>query len=122
MTARSWGALIVAGGTAMMAMGEPAYAQQPVPPPRHVLEPPKLQGEATAPYPEGATGDTTVTLRLTVEADGSVSEAIADEGGEPFASAAIAAAKAWRFDPATRDGVPVRARIRVEIAFRPPEV
>jgi TonB family protein len=122
MTARSWGALIAAGAFAMMATAEPAYAQQPVPPPRHALEPPKLHGEATAPYPEGATGDTIVTLRLTVEADGSVSEAIVDEGGEPFAAAALTAANRWRFDPATRDGVPVRARIRVEIAFHPPEI
>src|SRR5207244_5479633 len=108
MTARSWGAFIVAAF--MASLGEPAFAQEPAPPPRHVLEPPKLLGEATAPYPQGATGDTVVTLRLTVEADGSVSEAIADEGGEPFASAAVAAAKAWHFDAATRDGMPVRAR------------
>src|SRR5687768_12009045 len=100
MTARSWGALIVVGVLAMMAVGEPAFAQQAgPPPPRHVLEPPKLQGEATAPYPEGATGDTIVTLRVTVDADGSVSEAIVDEGAEPFASAAVTAAKAWRFEP-----------------------
>src|SRR5690606_33516863 len=77
---------------------------------------------ATAPYPEGATGDASVMLAVTVGEDGAVREAAVEQGDEPFASAAREAARDFRFAPATRDGVPVAAKIRVEILFRPPVV
>ncbi len=61
-------------------------------------------------------------LAVTVESDGAVREAVVEEGNEPFASAAVAAARTWRFEPATRDGRPITAKIRVEVLFRPPEI
>ena len=73
-------------------------------------------------YPEGASGDARVVLTLTVERDGTVSAALPSETNEPFSTAAAAAASAWQFEPARRGGVPVRARIRVEIVFRAPVI
>jgi hypothetical protein len=62
-----------------------------------------------------------VILTLTVNADGSVRSAQATQGEEPFVSAALSAASAFHFEPATRDGRPIAATIRFEIAFRAPE-
>ncbi|HEU4405405.1 MAG TPA: TonB family protein [Polyangiaceae bacterium] len=73
-------------------------------------------------YPAGAAGEAKVLLDLVVSAEGAVLEARAIEGGEPFAGAALEAARRWRFSPATRSGAPVRARIRFALTFRPPPV
>jgi TonB-dependent Receptor Plug Domain len=72
-------------------------------------------------YPEGASGEATVVLTLTVERDGSVSAVTPNQVNEPFSSHATSAALEWRFLPALRGDVPVRVRIRVEVAFHPPE-
>ncbi|XXY54612.1 TonB-dependent receptor [Sorangium sp. So ce269] len=81
------------------------------------LVPPSPITPLAAGYPDGAHGDATVRLLLTVNADGTVRSAVAEEGPEPFASAAVAAATSFRFAPATRSGAPVAARIRVEVRF-----
>src|SRR5689334_1725788 len=96
------------------AQGSPARAAE------REITPPKPLSELTAVYPEQASGDTTVVLTLTVEADGSVSRVTADTASEPFASQAVKAAQAFRFQPAMRGGVAVRARIRIKIEFRAP--
>ncbi len=97
----------------------PSPAPAPSPPP---VVPPALLGPSDVAYPAGAEGEAKVLLELTVSAEGAVVEARAVEGGEPFTGAASAAARGFRFAPATRAGVPVRARIRLVIAFRPPPV
>ena len=61
-------------------------------------------------YPEGAEGDASVTLVLTIGKDGQVQLAEVETGAEPFASAAKEAAASWRFEPATREGRPVAAK------------
>jgi TonB family protein len=81
---------------------------------------PKLISDATIPYPDGATGDATVVLTLTVNADGSVRQATPLEPNEPFSMEAVSAALGWRFEPATRGGQPVAAKIRIEVIFREP--
>ncbi|MGK3984574.1 TonB-dependent receptor [Sorangium sp. So ce136] len=86
-------------------------------PPADGLVPPSPITPLAAGYPDGAHGDATVRLVLTVNADGTVRGAVAEEGPEPFASAAVAAATSFRFAPATRSGAPVAARIRVEVRF-----
>jgi len=64
--------------------------------------------------------DTTVEVLVTVERDGSVGDVkIAVSGGDAFDSAALTAVRRWRFTPATRAGVPIRARIRVPFHFAP---
>jgi TonB family protein len=71
-------------------------------------------------YPEGAEGEASVALELTLTVDGNVSKAVAIEGDEPFASRAAAAAQNWKFQPATRDGKPISAKIRYQVRFVPP--
>ncbi len=93
----------------------PAAPSRDAPP--AALVPPAPLTALGADYPDGAHGDATVRLVLTVNADGTVRSAVAEEGPEPFASAAVAAATSFRFAPATRDGAPVAAKIRVEVRF-----
>ncbi|MEM6791789.1 MAG: TonB family protein [Myxococcota bacterium] len=69
------------------------------------------------PYPEGATGRAEVELSLVVDVDGSVRSAEVVRGSEPFAGAARAASRTWRFTPARRDGKPVAAKIRFAVTF-----
>jgi len=85
-----------------------------------VVVPPQLLSEAVVPYPEGAHGDASIVLTLTVNADGSVRQVSAPPTNEPFSSLAVTAAKAFRFTPATRAGTAVAAVIRFEIVFREP--
>jgi len=71
-------------------------------------------------YPAGGQGEAEVILVLTLSAEGTVTEAVALEGDAPFAANAVAAAKAWKFQPATRDGKPIAAKIRYLVRFVPP--
>jgi TonB family protein len=84
--------------------------------------PPKPISDLEVAYPPGASGEATVVLTLTVEADGSVSAVAPNERQEPFSSAAVAAATKWQFQPAVRRGVAIRVRIRVAVDFHPPVV
>lgn len=84
------------------------------------LVPPHLEVEEKAAYPRGAEGETTVLLDVVVDEKGEVEEVDVASGEEPFASAAAAAARRSRFVPASRAGVPIRARIRIATRFVPP--
>jgi hypothetical protein len=107
----------------------PARAEEP-PPPATAPPPtqntavvaPKLLSDPTVTYPEGASGDATVVLTLTIAPDGTVRDAIPTLDVEPFSSAAATAARGWRFEPATRGGTPIAAKIRFEVAFHAPIV
>jgi TonB family protein len=81
---------------------------------------PKALTPLAAAYPEGAEGDATVIVKLVVEKDGSVSDVSIVDGKEPFTAAALAWARVFRFAPATRDGVPIKAAIRAEVKFVAP--
>ncbi len=123
------GSLIPLGAIVCAAAlcGSQARAEEaPVPPTDSVVATdtiaPKALSALVVPYPEGATSEATVVLTLTIERDGSVSAALPSEANEPFSSAAALAAASFAFAPALRKGVPVRARIRVEISFHPPVV
>jgi hypothetical protein len=72
-------------------------------------------------YPTGATGDATVILELEIERDGTVGNVSVREGATPFSEVARISAKEWRFSPATRNGLPIRARIMAKVLFHPPE-
>lgn len=86
--------------------------------------PPKLLEHAEAPYPQSKLTEhveADVGLIVTVNKDGSVSDAeVAESGGEAFDQAALETVRTWRFSPATQDGKAVRARIRVRFHFAPP--
>jgi TonB family protein len=83
---------------------------------------PKLLSNADVRYPEGAKGDATVVLTLTINKEGQVSQAVPAETNEPFSSQAVGVALGWRFEPATRGGAPIAAKIKVEVVFREPLV
>jgi len=84
------------------------------------ITPPRAISTGPVTYPPNAKGKAEVVVELAVGPDGKVQDATIVSGDEPFASHALAAARGFRFEPAQRDGAPVRARIRVSIAFRPP--
>lgn len=84
------------------------------------ITPPVPLTPIEASYPPGAQGQAAVVLAIDIDAAGSVTSAAVLEGRDPFAAAAVAAAKAWQFAPATRDGVPKASKIKVEVRFEPP--
>jgi TonB family protein len=103
------------------AAATPAAAASAAATPDATIVPPKAIVALSAPYPEHATGDAEVVVELLVGSDGTASEVRALSGAPPFSDAAVAAAAGWRFEPATRGGAPVRARIRVQVTFSEPE-
>jgi len=82
---------------------------------------PKVLSDTTVLYPDHARGDATVVLTLVVDRTGRVTSAVPSEANEPFSSLAANRALGWRFEPATRNGLPIVAKIRVEVVFREPE-
>jgi TonB family protein len=123
---RAWftGAVLVA---AVLTGGRLALAQSGEGPPEPTIELPKPKLVPDPVYPVGASGDAKVILRLIIDKDGTVRAAQVDVGAEPFSSAARDAARYWQFEPATRDGVPIVAKIRFEVSFveqivEPPKV
>lgn len=100
----------VAGGTVGGVVELPAGAQ----PPR------LLAGAAVPPYPPAAraarkTG--TVVLKAIVYADGTVGDVRVVSGEEPFVSAAMAAVKSWRYEPARLNGQPIAVYREIRIPF-----
>lgn len=63
-----------------------------------------------------------VELELLISPTGSVISAQAISGADPFSTAATTQASSWLFAPATRDGVPVSAKIRLQVTFTPPVI
>jgi TonB family protein len=108
-----------------------AAAEEPAPPPASAAPvPPEAAASITRPvplntpaplYPEGHTGDHAVAVELTVTEEGTVSDATILLGEPPFSDLALEAVRSWTFEPATRNGEPVAARIRFEVLFREPE-
>jgi TonB family protein len=93
---------------------------------RPVLVPPRLLEAPSVELPEGAAPlppDAAVDLTITIEPDGTVREAVIDAPLRPDVDGLVLeAARAMRFQPATRDGTPIPARIRFRyrIATAPP--
>jgi iron complex outermembrane recepter protein len=92
--------------------------------PRPVVIAPQILEAVDPDYPEDqlATGiEPVIAMHVTIEADGHVSEAHPEGAHQAgFDEAALSAVRQWRFAPATRDGVAVRSRVRVEVRFRLP--
>jgi iron complex outermembrane receptor protein len=89
--------------------------------PQPVIQPPVVQHSVAATYPPAALAarlEAHVDLGVTVEVDGSAGNVeVLLSGGAEFDAAAVEAMRQWRFSPATRDGQPVAARIRVPFDF-----
>lgn len=84
------------------------------------IEPPRALAPLGVDYPAGVSGETTVELLLTVDAEGVVRSATVARGDEPFATAAREHAASWQFSPALREGKPIASVIRVVVRFVPP--
>ena len=99
-----------------------AGAQEP--PPAPAITPPEVVERVDAVYPPAALAarqEGTVTLFVTVAADGAVSDAVvAESAGDAFDQAAIAAVKQWKFSPARRGEHAIESRIRVPFSFVSP--
>ncbi|MBI2395212.1 MAG: TonB-dependent receptor [Deltaproteobacteria bacterium] len=84
------------------------------------LVPPKLVHAPDVPYPAGATGDAEIVLELLIDEKGEVASVRVESGDEPFAAQAAEGAKSFRFEPATREGAPMKAKIRYKLSFKQP--
>lgn len=87
-----------------------------------LTRPPALLEFVEADYPEAerqADREADVTLELTLDAAGLVTDAIVTvSAGEAFDAAALAAARRFRFSPAEVDGVPTAIRVQYVYRFR----
>ncbi len=92
------------------------------------LTPPKLRSAREPAYPAAARESARIVCELLVGVDGAVQEArvVADPSAAPLASvvdfenAALTVVRDYHFEPATRAGIPVRARVRIAVQFTPP--
>lgn len=85
--------------------------------------PPLAKSRASPSYPEAARRmrrEAKVPLRLLVDENGEVAEAVATDSSvsSDFVAAAIRAARAWTYSPATKNGVPVKVWVTVQITFK----
>ena len=90
----------------------PAPVPEPLIPPRPLSTP--------IDYPEQGHGEQEVVLELTIDKQGAVTKALAVSGEAPFTDAALAASRAWSFEPAKRGEHAVVAKIRFAVRFQPP--
>lgn len=114
------GAMIVSVASRTEAQPAEEPPKSNVQPAEPTIVPPTPKGPVEVSYPQGAQGNATVVLAVTVNADGTVRSTRVIEGDEPFASAASAAAERWLFSPATRNGQAVAATIRFQVSFVAP--
>ncbi len=123
---------VVAGVVALAAVARPASAQLPqaappvAAPQAPVVTMPVVKRNDGAVYPKqaldaGFHDAVEVPLVLTIDATGVVARATVEAPvGRGFDEAAVAAAQRLLFEPATRDGKPVAAKIRFVYRFTPP--
>lgn len=112
------------------ALGRPglarAQAAEPAGGAKTSVTPPELLHDPGVNYPQtlleaGEFTRTTVSLILEIGPDGSVKSATLEGPGRAvFDEPALAAARQLRFQPATRAGAPVAAKIRFQYTFEPP--
>ena len=88
------------------------------------LSPPRLLETMEPRYPEAKEGtgeSASVTVVLTIDAGGTVTDAtVTQSGGEDFDAAALESVRQLRFDPARRAGQPIAARIPFRFDFVAP--
>jgi TonB family protein len=111
--------------TAQPPAAAPAPAAPPPPaPPEADLLPPVLKERATAVYPPDALRDRlegTVGLELSIDDTGRVTDArVTSPAGHGFDEAALAAGRAFVFEPAREGGKPIRSTIQFAYEFHPP--
>ncbi len=92
----------------------------------HDVVPPKPKAQPVMAWPDGMreTHDVVVPVLLTISEEGHVTAASVESTVSPdLDAAALRGVKTWTYEPATRDGKPVAARIRGVVRFvgRAPE-
>lgn len=104
----------MAGGVAGGSVGAIALPEN--------ADPPKpLSSNVPPPYPQSAKAEGkmgTVILKVIVRADGTVADVEVMRGDEPFTSAAVAAVKLWRYEPARVQGQAITVYQVVKIPFK----
>ena len=107
-----------------LSRASPARAQQSAPTDEEEkpnVAPPKQVQFVEAAYPEEARAQgiqANVVLRLTIDAEGNVTEAVVHQGaGQGFDEAAQKAALQFKFEPARKDGAPIAAVILYQYRF-----
>jgi TonB family protein len=108
---------------ASRAWGQETQPSAATPGAESVTVPQLLRAEpAIVPDGEPLTAPVSVILALTVDETGHVSDCeIVASGGERFDRSALAAVKAFEFEPARRGGVPLAAKIHYRYVFPVPE-
>ncbi|HEY2512592.1 MAG TPA: TonB-dependent receptor [Polyangiaceae bacterium] len=102
---------------------EPTGGSPPSPAPQETGSPipPVLESHPEAVYPPEALKDRvegSVGLEISVDETGRVTDArVTSPAGHGFDEAALAAVKQWTFQPARKDGQPVRATIQLAFPF-----
>ncbi len=107
-------------GLALALAAGPALAQ---PETREITHPVAIHaGPAVYPPEMVSSGKhADVVLFVTLNAEGKIRDvSLAESGGPAFDEAAMEAVRKWTFSPATVDGKPVPARIKVPFHFAPP--
>ncbi|MGE0791062.1 MAG: TonB family protein [Sandaracinaceae bacterium] len=122
--------LACVGATSFVGLADGvAFAQEDepdggTPPVRPALTPPRLLTAPPVSLPEGAEplpDDASVELQIVVAPDGTVQEAqVFTPLREDIDALVIEAAQQMTFEPATRDGVAIPARIRFRFRITPP--
>ena len=113
-------------GLCLASLSSSAIAQQLPAAEAPTVIPPRLKVNSSAAYPEQALRErlyreVAVPLLLEVDAEGRVRGAeLLEPQGHGFDEAALTAAKQLVFEPATRDGRPIAARIKFRYVFAPP--
>ncbi|MEP7049432.1 MAG: TonB family protein [Pseudomonadota bacterium] len=82
--------------------------------------PPHVSSQTAPEWPSNARSDhdVDVVVVVTVAADGAVLDAhVDDSAGAEYDATAIDAVKHWQFEPATRNGRPIPARVRALVHF-----
>jgi periplasmic protein TonB len=100
---------VVGGQVGAIALPEDAVAPLP------------LKSNAAPAYPQearavGKMG--TVILKVVIQADGRVADVQVMRGDEPFVSAAVAAVKSWKYEPARYKGQPITVYRIIQIPFK----
>lgn len=108
----------VEGGT---GSGRPAPPPPPPPKAEPLIKPVEMPSNEQPSYPKPALRkgiEGVVVVLLDILENGRVGGAKIVSGPAEFHSAVLEAAKAWRFRPATRGGVPVRYKLTKNVRFR----
>ena len=85
------------------------------------VSPPTVLTHVDAQYPTSSHEHADVTIAVTVDVDGHVSNTeVLASAGPALDEAAVVAVRQWTFHPAAREGKPIASRIRIPFHFAPP--